>query len=407
MKKLLLTLLSLMLVVSLCSCRIVGDYGMPELDVEKETAGGDDTFQDFGGEVDYEKPVTEEFVTAVTTAKYRTPKNVILMINDGMGPNDVALAEKYAEGKYDVGLLLNKLTDCGYVTTFSANSEVTDSAAAGTALSTGFKTHNGCVGVSPDGTELKTLGEIAREAGKRVGIVTDDDVYGATPSAFMTHSADRHNYGELALGALSFAPDVLIGRSFNDFMGYLPDDKKTELENKYSVAKDLTWFESAYSYAAEHSLPFAGFNGGCTETPSDHLAKSVEVALKLLENEDGFFLMIEGEGADVYGHSNVMEGKLSGVITFDRALATVLRFMEKNPDTLLVVTSDHETGGVRLPAEGESPANDCFTATSHTSADVRVFALGEGSGYFKGKTVDNTDVSRFVISAVKGEEYGG
>ena len=113
--------------------------------------------------------------------------------------------------------------------------------------------------------------------------------------------------------------------------------------------------------------------------------------------------MVEGAGTDTAGHNNLMDAKMSNVATFERAIAVVLKFMKENPDTLLIITSDHETGGVQLPAEGEQPSNDLFTSESHTGVNVRVFALGYGAEYFYGKTVDNTDIAKFAISAIKGE----
>ena len=136
--------------------------------------------------------------------------------------------------------------------------------------------------------------------------------------------------------------------------------------------------------------------------PSNNLAQCAEVALKRLKNDNGFFLMIESSGTDKFGHKNNMSGKLNSVVTLDRTVAAVLKFMEKNPDTLLLITSDHETGGVKLP-EGDEDLKDLLTLTEHTATPVRVFAVGEGSEYFSGKTVDNTDIAKFLIKAIKGE----
>jgi len=112
--------------------------------------------------------------------------------------------------------------------------------------------------------------------------------------------------------------------------------------------------------------------------------------------------MIESSGTDKFGHKNNINGKLSSVVTLDRTVAAALMFMKNNPDTLLIITSDHETGGVKLP-EGDEKLTDLLTVTSHTDTPVRVFAVGKGSEYFKDKTVDNTDIAKFIIKAVKGE----
>ena len=125
------------------------------------------------------------------------------------------------------------------------------------------------------------------------------------------------------------------------------------------------------------------------------------MALQLLSNENGFFLMVESCGTDKYGHNNNINGKIASVTTLDRTLAAILLFMEKNPDTLLIITSDHETGGVQLPKENELVSNDLFTSEEHTGIPVRVFAVGQGSEYFNGVTVDNTDIAKFLIAAIE------
>ena len=149
--------------------------------------------------------------------------------------------------------------------------------------------------------------------------------------------------------------------------------------------------------------PFLGFLDGYSSVASYNLANCAEVAFNRLKNDKGFFLMIESAGTDKYGHGNDINGKLNSVVTLDRTVAAALKFMEKNPDTLLVITSDHETGGVKLPDENNKYLSDLLTVTEHTATPVRVFGVGKGTEYFKGKTVDNTDIAKFVISAITGQ----
>lgn len=113
--------------------------------------------------------------------------------------------------------------------------------------------------------------------------------------------------------------------------------------------------------------------------------------------------MIENTATDDAGHSNYIDGKINGVVNFDKAISVVLKFMKENPDTLLIITSDHETGGVQLPDDGAQPDKSLFTSEDHTATNVRVFAVGYGAEYFKDKTVDNTDIANFAIKAVKGK----
>lgn len=343
-----------------------------------------------------------EQVQAIVSAQYTTPKNVIVIIGDGMGPNDLVLAEKHATGLNDYGLVVNQIPYHGLATTHSASDAVTDSAASATALSTGVKTNNGTIGKDPNGADLKTMAETAREAGKKVGIVTDDLMTGATPTAFTVHNTSRNNTAELVNAMVQFTPDVLMGKDYMNTYGPLDDTSRTVFSDTYLVAKDFDKFQKVLDTDPNSEKPFMGFLNGYSSVASYQLAQAAQIAFKRLQNDNGFFLMIESCGTDKYGANNKMDGKLSSVVTLDRAVAAALLFMQDNPDTLLIVTSDHETGGVQIPAEGAA-LDSAFTTKEHTDTPVRVFALGAGAEYFHNKTVDNTDIAKFVIQAIKGE----
>ena len=347
--------------------------------------------------------ITEEQVERIVNGEFTTAKNVIVIIGDGMGPDDITLAEEYAKGVYDFGLVLNKLKNHGLATTHSASDEVTDSAASGTALATGVKTNNEMIGKDPEGNDLKNLAEYAREAGKKIGIITDEDISGATPSAFVVHNVSRDNRRELTSAMVKFKPDVLMSKDYNSVIPYLDAEAQGIFDGEYVVAKDFARFDAALATDSNNEKPFWGFLNGYSTIASDNLAQCTEVALKRLQNENGFFLMIESAGTDKFGHGGNMQGKLNSVVTLDRTVAAVLKFMEKNPDTLLVITSDHETGGVQLPVTGEESLSDLLTLTEHTATAVRVFGVGKGTEYFSDKMVDNTDIAKFLIEANKGE----
>ena len=347
--------------------------------------------------------ITKSWVEKVVESEFTTPKNVIIIIGDGMGANDITLAEKYADGVYDFGLVLNQIPNHGLSYTYSATNAVTDSAASGTALSTGFKTKNGYIGKNEWGEDLPTMAEIAREAGKKIGIITDEDISGATPSAFVVHNVSRDNRRELTSAMVKFKPDVLMSKDYNSVIPYLDAEAQGIFDGEYVVAKDFARFDAALATDSNNEKPFWGFLNGYSTISSDNLAQCTEVALKRLQNENGFFLMIESAGTDKFGHGGNMQGKLNSVVTLDRTVAAVLKFMEKNPDTLLVITSDHETGGVQLPVTGEESLSDLLTLTEHTATAVRVFGVGKGTEYFSDKMVDKTDIAKFLIEAIKGE----
>ncbi len=348
--------------------------------------------------------ITKAEVDAVMAQTYQKPKNVIVMIADGMGPNDITIAEKYGEGGFAFGSILNQFKNHGEATTHSANAAVTDSAASATALATGTKTNNGVVGMLPDKMPLKNISEIAREQGKKIGIVTNDVVTGATPSGFAVHAISREATGVLANAFIDLAPDVLIGHGYSSFLSALSDKSKQKLLDSFLLAPTFNMIPISLNGNTTGEKPLIGFHSeDLLAKPSNYLAYSTEIALNRLDGNKGLFLMVEGAGTDKAGHSNSMTGKINSVITFERAVAVVLKYMKTHPDTMLIITSDHETGGVRLPAEGEQPTDKLFTTKNHTATNVRVFALGYGAQRFKDCVVDNTDIAKFAISAVKGE----
>ncbi len=382
MKKLLAILLTLVLVLGLFVC------GSGEAEPTNPSA---------------QSNITEEQLREIIGGEFTTPKNIIILIGDGMGANDIELARQYAQGVYDFGLALDLIKNHGLATTHSASHAITDSAASGTALSTGVKTNNGYIGKDPDGNDLQTMAELARQYGKKIGIITDEDICGATPSAFVAHNISRDNRKEITNAMIKFRPDVLMSVDHDSTYFLLDTEGRDIFNHEYVVAKDFRRFETALASDPNCEKPFWGFLEGFSSVASDNLAQCTEVALQRLQNENGFFLMIESAGTDKFGHRGDMTGKLNSVVTLDRTVVAILQFMKENPDTLLVITSDHETGGVQLPVTGEERLNDLLTVTEHTDTPVRVFGVGKGTEYFSGKTIDNTDIAKFLISAIKGE----
>ncbi len=380
MKKFLAIILSLFLVLSFSACG------------EKQAENGEES-----------KVSLKEQLQGVINSEFETPKNIIFIIGDGMGPNDITLAEEHADGVYEFGLALNLIKNHGLATTHSASDEVTDSAASGTALATGVKTNNGYIGKDTNGNDIINMAEIARAAGKKVGIITDEVISGATPTAFTVHNISRSNTAELVNSMIKFKPDVLMGKDYNSVFMTLGEEEREIFENDYVVAKKFIGFKGAMDSDPNCKKAFLGFLSGYSSIASDELSLCAELAFERLKNDKGFFLMIESSGTDKYGHSNDIKGKLNSVVTLDRTVAAALKFMEKNPDTLLIITSDHETGGVKLPSQDTKYLSDLLTVTSHTATPVRVFGVGKGTEYFKDKTVDNTDIAKFVISAITGQ----
>lgn len=402
MKKLLAIMLSLVLILTFSACG--------EKKEEETTSKPNGNKVNVANNAKYngwytegEIKITKDQATKIINGKFTAPKNIIVIIGDGMGPNDITLAKEHADGVYDFGLVLNQIKNHGLATTHSASDDVTDSAASGTALSTGQKTNNGYIGKDVNGNDIMTMAETARAAGKKVGIITDEVISGATPTAFTVHNISRSNTAELINSMIKFKPDVLMGEDYDSVFMTMDEETRAIFNDEYLVAKDFKRFKTVLDTDKDCQKPFLGFLEGYSSIASYNLANCAEVALKRLKNDKGFFLMIESAGTDKYGHGNDIQGKLNSVVTLDRTVAAALKFMEKNPDTLLIITSDHETGGVKLMDENTKYLSDLLTVTEHTATPVRVFGVGKGTEYFKNKTVDNTDIAKFIIKVIKGE----
>lgn len=350
------------------------------------------------------KFTTAELEKAINT-QYVLPKNIILMIGDGMGINDIILTNRFGKSLFDFGLVIDHLPNQGFSITDSAQG-VTDSAAASTALSTGEKAKNGRLGIDKNGNYVENTSELARHYNKKVGIVTNDAVFGATPSGFVVHCTDRSNTDEICQKLLTFAPDVLIGSSASIFTESInKSDYHRILLEDINLATDQAYWEGALNNDPDFEKAFFGFMNVSFSYDSSQLAQATELALNRLENKDGFFLMVESAGTDKAGHNKIIDNKIHGVSSFNKAVAVALKYCMNNPDTILIVTSDHETGGVTLPNGDYELSDSLFTTDQHTNAKVGVFALGYGTEYFNNKTVDNTDIAKFIHAAIKGETY--
>lgn len=386
MKQILSLLLSVLLLLSLCACG-----GSPASGPATEPATEPFVWY-HSGPID----IDEQTLLDAAGATYTQPKNVIIMIADGMGLNDMENARRLADGKFSYGLAMDLLPVKGTCATASADNAVTDSAAAATALSSGTKTNNSMIGLAPDGTPTKNVCEIAREQGKKIGIVTNDDMTGATPTGFLVHNTSRDDSVALWDLMVQAAPDVLIGNGDYALREVgLSTPSLTALENAI-VAPDFTRFITGLDSDADK--PFIGFLATNVYETDNMLAYCTEIALNRLENENGFFLMVEGCGTDKTGHKNNANGKLRSLITFDRAVAVAMQYCLENPDTVLIVTADHECGGVSL---ADSVDTITFSTTEHTGLDVALLALGYGTDAFHGKVSDNTDIAKFMIQLLQ------
>lgn len=339
------------------------------------------------------------------------PKNIILFIGDGMGPAQLTAA-KYVKGELEV----ERCPVGGLATTHCTNKFVTDSAAGGTALATGFKTTYGTVSETAEGTALKTALEVAEEKGKSTGLVATSAITHATPASFSSHVPKRGMQAQIAEQIAAQEIEVLLGGGLGYFLpqteeGSLRKDDENVLEvlesrmTVITTTKEFNALETPERVAglfASDGLPKASAGRIPLE---DMTAKAIEI---LSQNKEGFFLMVEGSQIDWASHANDMDTVLDEMLDFDAAVGAGLDFAEKNGDTLVVVTADHETGGLTIldgSVSSNSVTKTAFSTKGHSASMVPVFAYGPGSEAFGGMQ-DNTDIGSQIIDYLETKRPG-
>ena len=363
-------------------------------------------------------------------------KNVIYLIGDGMGFGAVTsllLSEDEMTGFEQASVI-------GLSETCSANNYVTDSAAGGTALATGTRTNNGFVGADPEGNQLTSVLRKAQAMGKKTGIVVNTTLTEATPASFYAGVTSRKMVFDIAKQFTESNVDVAIGGGLDHFIAR-PDSldlTATLIEKGYDVF--LNWEtvlgtdsekfvgilplydlhrreeNNGTASAAEGqevclAAQLASLNEDVNAThlsePTVYLEKATVKALDILSrnNKDGFFLMIESAIIDGYGHNNDSDGMIVEMKEFNRTLQNMIDYVNNNPETLLVVTADHETGGTGVYYNGHKPGNEGpvklnFSTSGHTGTVVPVFAFGAGAQEF-GCLMKNTDIPKKIEALMK------
>lgn len=328
--------------------------------------------------------------------KGKAPKNIILLIGDGMGT-----AQIYAGYTAKHGIMnITGMPVSGFSVTYSANDYITDSGAGGTALSSGIKTNNASIGVDANGKPVETILEMAEKRGLSTGLISTSAITHATPASFIAHTANRSKYEDISFDFLKTDIDVFIGGGYNHFAHRadslnLIDSLKAR---GYLVARDLKDVDipstqRLAALLADEHLPKMSKGRG------DMLPDATEMALKMLKrNKKGFFIMIEGSQIDWGGHDNDAAYVIDETVDFDNAVGKALQFAAKDGETLVIVTADHETGGFGITG-GNIATGDvkgAFLIKDHTATMVPLFAYGPGSELFTG-VMQNTDVFKKCV----------
>lgn len=316
------------------------------------------------------------------------------MIGDGMG-----LAQVSAALIANKNLNIERTQVTGFATTYSADNLITDSAAGGTALSTGNKTYNGAISVDSTGAPLKTLVEYAEENGMNTGIIATSSITHATPASFYAHNKTRKDDEGIASDLPYSGVDVFMGGG-RKFFAQRADSANLlqELQsNGYLIAETMDEVKSASTdklgYFIDDEQPVSYISGR-----GNFLPEATESALNFLSQKEGdFFMMIEGSQIDWGGHANDLKYIITEMVDFDRAIGKVLDYAEKDGNTLVVITADHETGGLSLTGGDHKTlyVEGKFNTGGHTAIMVPVFAYGPGAEKFTG-IQDNTDINKKI-----------
>jgi len=328
------------------------------------------------------------------------PKNIILFIGDGMGCQQIT-AGKVAKGTLE----MERCPVLGMVTTWPANGFVTDSAAGATAMATGVKVKNGVISLDTKGQPLKTALEFAEEQKKSTGLVSTSAVTHATPAGFAAHVPSRGQQIAIAEQIAASGVDVLFGGGLQYFN---PSNNPSlpMLQEKMNVAFTTKEFRALGAPEKAAALLYPKHPPVATEREVS-LAELTEKAIEILsQDDDGFFLMVEGSQIDWMGHRNDGTNLVAEVVDFDNAIGTGLDFAEENGETLVIITADHETGGFALldgSVKNQTVDKTEFATKEHTASMVPLFATGPGSEVFGG-IIDNTDIGKAIIRFIQASE---
>ena len=347
-------------------------------------------------------------VVSVFAGKYKDVKYVFLFIGDGMSLPQRMVADEFAKVTGLPVLEMNKMQYSAITTTRSASSFITDSAAAGTAIACGSKVNNWTIGIDTKGNNLKSSAQVAKENGKKVGVITSVPINHATPAAFYAHTSNRLDYYKIGLDLIESNFDFFGGALLIDYknekaQGYNGSLHDIARKKGYSILKKREEIEAlkkgknkVIAYSVGKISPYSLIN----EPDSIRISHLLEKAIDVLDNDDkGFFIMVEGGLIDWACHANDVATSIYETIDLDNAVKVAINFAKKHPkDTLIVVTGDHETGGLTMG----------FAGTGYTS-NIKLLANQKcSSGRFgqkvkkflkKNKDASFTDVQPLITES--------
>lgn len=337
----------------------------------------------------------------------KRPINIILLIGDGMGLNYISASyNSLPNDPY------KRFEIIGLSNTCSADKLITDSAAGATALATGYKTKNKFISLDDHKNQIETILHSAKEKNYKTGFVVTCSVTHATPAAFYAHVEDRYFENKIAEQLTDFEIDVVIGGGERFFLPRIDGGKRDDHLNLINKIKEAGYsyfndFESLKNVESKNKFYALLDNDGLPKANERNytLGDLTKIAINSLTDEEkGFFLMIEGSQIDWVGHENKADEVLNELKDFNSAINAALDFAEKDGNTLVIVTADHETGGLTITggSKEERKVQLSFVSKDHTGGFVPVFAFGPSAEIFSG-VYENNEIGRKIIRLVNPE----
>lgn len=324
--------------------------------------------------------------------------NIIIMIGDGMGLTQIS-SGMYANNNKTA---LEEFEYVGLSKTYALDRLVTDSAASGTAMACGVKTFNGVIGIDGKNRSQPSILELCQEQGYRTGLVVTSSIVHATPASFYAKVRSRSLYNDIALQLSQHNVDLFVGGGKKFFINRKDKRNLVEEMANYNFVKDLQAFENAtddkIGYLTYSEEPPAKMEG---RKPA--LEELTEISLEKMKTKGApFFMLIEGSQIDWGGHDNNLEYVLSEFKEFDLAIQKVLAYAKADGNTLVIVTADHETGGLALVGGSLKRSNvrGNFTTGGHSATMVPVFSYGPGAEKFSG-IYENTAIFDKMLQTLK------
>lgn len=333
----------------------------------------------------------------VPEAEKPVVKNIILLIGDGMGIPQIYAGMTAQHGK----LALERCTHVGLQKTYSLSSYITDSGASGTAIACGIKTLNGAVGVNMKGIAIKSILEYAEENGLSTGLVSTSAITHATPASFIAHQVSRDDYEKIASDFLRTPIEIFIGGGRDHFDSR--EDNMNLIDSLKNKGYHVTGNINEINYDAGKLACFTApmHNPSKLDGRGNMFPDAVSAAIRFLDQKKtGFFMMAEGSQIDWEAHDNNTDGVVAEMLDFDRAINIALDFAQKNGNTLVIITGDHETGGMALTGGSisEGKVTAAFVTEDHTAEMIPVFAYGPKAELFTG-VYENRDIFTKMLEA--------